>query len=65
MILIGRFSDGQNSAKNVDGVMVLSSAHRLMVVYICTKIHENILYGIKVIERTPFSWENFQRGIIP
>ena len=27
-------------------------AHPLMVVYICTKFHENILDGIKVIERT-------------
>ena len=26
----------------------LFSAHRLMVVYICTKFHENILNGIKV-----------------
>ena len=28
------------------------SAHRLIVVYTCTKFHENILDGIKVIERT-------------
>ena len=35
------------------------SAYRLMTVYICTKFHENILYGIK------FSNEKFQRGIIP
>ena len=27
-------------------------AHPLMVVYICTKFHENILDGIKVIEWT-------------
>ena len=27
-------------------------AHPLLVVYICTKLHENILDGIKVIERT-------------
>ena len=31
------------------------SAHRLMMVYICAKFHENILDGIKVIERTRFS----------
>ena len=36
-----------------------------MVVYICTKFHENILDGIKVMERTQFSNEKFQRGIIP
>ena len=30
----------------------LFSAHRLMTVYICTKFHENIMNGIRVIERT-------------
>ena len=35
--------------------MALFSAHRLIMVYICTKFHENILDGIKVIERTRFS----------
>ena len=41
------------------------SAHVLMVVYICTKFHENILDGIKVIERTRVSEEKFHRDIIP
>ena len=36
-----------------------------MVVYISTKFHENILGGIKVIERTWFSSEKNQRVIIP
>ena len=36
-----------------------------MMVYICTKFHENILKGIKVIERTIFSGKKFQRDIIP
>ena len=31
----------------------LFSAHRLIMVYICTTFHENILNGIRVIERTP------------
>ena len=31
----------------------LYSANRLMIVYICTKFHENILKSIKVMERTP------------
>ena len=35
------------------------------MVYISTKFHENILNGIKVIQLTPFSSENFQRAIIP
>ena len=43
----------------------LFSAHCLMVVYICTKFHENILEDTKVIERTRFSQEKFQRAIIP
>ena len=33
----------------------LFSANRLMIVYICTKYHENILDSMKVIERTRFS----------
>ena len=36
-----------------------------MLVYISTKYHENILHGIKVIERTRFLSKNFQRAIIP
>ena len=42
----------------------LFSACRLMMVYIWTKFHENILDGIKVTERTGFSWGKFQRGIV-
>ena len=37
----------------------------LYVVYICTKFHENILDGIKVIERTEFTLEKIRWGIIP
>ena len=36
-------------------LLFLFSAHRLMVVYICTKFHENILGGIEFKERTRFS----------
>ena len=38
------------------------TAHRLIVVYISTKFHENILGGIKVIERTRFSSEKNFKG---
>ena len=58
MIFIGKISKGGNCIKNVGGVTVeplLFSAHRLIMVYICTKYHENILDGIKVIERTQYS----------
>ena len=41
------------------------SAHHLRVIYISTMFNENILDGIKVIERTRFSSEKFQRGIVP
>ena len=48
-----------NSLKNVGQVMVLnlgtSSYDALYLVYICTKFHENILDGIKVIVGTQFS----------
>ena len=47
-------SKGHNSVKKVE-LRFFFSAHCLMVVYICTKFHENILGGIKVIERTRFS----------
>ena len=43
--------------------LFLLSAHRLMVV--STKFHKNILGGIKVLERTRFASERFQRSIIP
>ena len=50
---------GHNSLENVGQVMVLnlctSSYHALYLVYICTKLHENILDSIKVIERTQCS----------
>ena len=50
---------GLNSLKNVGRVIVLnlctSSYDALYLVFICTKFHENILDGIKVIERTQFS----------
>ena len=55
MIFIGKISKGHNSVKNVDNVTVLFSAHHLMVVYISSKFHENILDGIKVIEWIRFS----------
>ena len=52
-------------AKFQRGIIPFFSAHHLMVVYICTKFHENILEGIKVREQTQFSKEKFQGGIIP
>ena len=33
-----------------------------MMVYICTKFHENILDSIKVIERKRFSYQKISKG---
>ena len=54
-MFIPKISKGHKSVKNVSGVGFFFSAHRLMMVYISTKFHENILDGIKVIERTRFA----------
>ena len=45
--------------------MLLISARRLVMLYICVKFHEIILYGIKIIEWTRFLYWKLQRGIIP
>ena len=45
--------------------MLLISARRLVMLYICAKFREIISNGIKVIERTQFLYGKFQRGIIP
>ena len=58
MIFKGKFSKGHTKCR-------YSYAHPLVVVYICIKVHENILNSIRVIERTGFSYEKFQRAIIP
>ena len=34
-----------------------------MMLYICTKFHENIFDNSQVMERTRFSYEKLQRGI--
>ena len=43
---------GHNSQKILVELWFLSSAHPLMVIYICTKFHENILKGFNVMECT-------------
>ena len=45
--------------------MLLISADRLIMLYICAKFHEIILNGITAIERTRFLYGILQRGIIP
>ena len=64
-ISIRKITKGNNSAKNVGGVNVInlcmSSGYAL---YLC-RVHEIILNGIKVIERTRFLCGKLQKGIIP
>ena len=45
--------------------MLLISAHRLDMLYICATYREIILNGIKVVERIRFLYGKLQRGIIP
>ena len=63
--LVRKLQRGNNSAKNVCGVVVLISARRLVMLYISTKFCEIILNGFKVIERTRFLVRKLGRGIIP
>ena len=55
MVFIAKISKGCNSVKVLVELQFFFSAHRMMVVYISTKYHENILDSIEVIERTRFS----------
>ena len=59
MIFILIISKGHNSPKNVDELSFFFYPHHLATLNICTKFHENILDGIKVIERKGFSSEKF------
>ena len=54
MISIPKITKGNNSAKNVCGVTILISVHRLVMLYLSTKFCDIILNGIRVIERTRF-----------
>ena len=50
-------------------LLLLPSAHRIMLVDICMKFHDASLYGLKVIERTrwrqDFVRDKVQREITP
>ena len=45
--------------------LLLISACRLVMLYICAKFHEIISSGFKVIEGTQFLYGKLHRGIIP
>ena len=52
MIFIRKISKGHNSLNNVGGCWFSFSAHRQIMVYICTNFHENTLNGFRVMELT-------------
>ena len=56
---------GNNSANNVSGVTCFNLCKMAGHALHCTKFHEIISKGIKVIERTRFLYGKLQRGIIP
>ena len=49
-----KITKGNNSAKNVVERLLLISACRLVILYICAKFHDMISNGIKAIEWTQF-----------
>ena len=59
-IFIRQISKGHNSVKMLVELPFFFSAHRLIMVYISTKFHKNILDGIKVIERNDFHKKKFK-----
>ena len=65
MISILKITKGNNSAKNVGEQLLLISACRLVMLYICAKFSEIIWNGIKAIEWTQFLYGKLQRIIIP
>ena len=54
MISILKITKGNNSAKNAVESLLLISACRLVILYICAKFCDIILKGIKVIGWTQF-----------
>ena len=56
--------NGHNYVKTEGRVMVLFSAHPLIIPYNSTKVHDENLNGFEVIEGTRNITRNKQRGII-
>ena len=56
MILILIFTKGHNFVNIARTVIILVFAHRLSMIYICTKFRENILNGLRVTEWTRFQY---------
>ena len=62
--LISKFSKRHRSVENIGGVMilVLNTFHDML--YICTKYHENISKGCRVMEGLDFQYSKFSAGHI-
>ena len=56
---------GNNSAKNVSGVIIFNLCKMAGFLYICTKFCEISSNAIKVIERARFLYGKLQRRINP
>ena len=57
MISILIITKGHNFVNIAHRVIFLFSAYRLIMVYICTKFHENISNSCRVIEWTQFQYQ--------
>ena len=65
MLLILKITNQHNSVKKpVVDLWFLISKHSLIMVYICTKFHENISQGFS-IEQTKFPYKSSRRDIVP
>ena len=62
--LYGKLQRGIIPQKLLVERLLLISACRLVMLYICAKFREIISNGIKFIERTQFLYGKLQRGII-
>ena len=60
--LISKFSKRHRSVENIGGAMILISTHFLIMFYICTKCHENISQGFRVMEGLDFQYSKFSKG---
>ena len=63
-ISIVKFSKGHNLVKIVVELYFLFSTYPLIMFYIFTKFHENILKDFRVIKLTQFPYQNLHMGII-
>ena len=59
---ISKFSKRHRLVENIGGVMTLVLITFLIMLYICTKCHENISKGFRVMEGLDFQYSTFSKG---